>query len=124
MPSSYLIAIVGGRFRPPAIAIMKSLRLGAPLSLIPEPSNPYDPNAIKIEIDTPIIFENSSDLEDNLAGAGFEPSELEASPSWHLGYIPKDIAPELGEWIKEHEYACSFSSTSSGAFAIKIEEKA
>lgn len=120
---SYLIPIVGGRFRPSAIAIMKSLQHDAPLSLIPEPSNPYDPNAIKIEITTHNIFDHSNDLEDNLAGAGFELEDLKAQEAWHLGYIPKEFAPELGEWIKEHQYDASFSSTTSGAFAIKIEER-
>lgn len=87
--------IVGMHFRPPAKAIIAVLVEGAPLRLVPEPENPYDENAVRVEVSKDVIghaLETSG--EANLAmlleGFGMGIDEVigpDASESWHLGYI-------------------------------------
>lgn len=50
MTNSLTGVLVGAHFRPPAKLILECLPSGAPLSLIAEPDNPYDSNAIQVHV--------------------------------------------------------------------------
>lgn len=84
-----IVPIVGAHFRPPAKWMLARLPNGAPLRLEAEPSNPYDPNAIKVWASPAEVPESErAALADEIAGAGFSLDELLASGEkiW-LGYI-------------------------------------
>src|SRR5690606_41396851 len=70
--AEYRTNLAGGKFRPmDAQQITLSLEPGTPLRLEREPTNPYDPNAIKVnEVD-----------------------------GVHLGYVPKNVAVHLAPWL-------------------------
>ena len=93
--------IVGAFHRPPARAILQVLPINCPLTLRPEPTNEYDPNAIQILVSTSHIPTTQHEqLEVLAAGYGFTLEEILAEPEWHLGYIPRDRnegLTELGE---------------------------
>jgi hypothetical protein len=88
--------IVGAHFRPPAKALLSVLPAGHPLTLIPEPTNEYDPNAIKVVMKS---YQLPADLlptiDDAVANAGFTLDDITNQDEWHLGYIPRDIAADL-----------------------------
>ena len=81
--------LVGAHFRPPAKLIIEALRAGTPLVLIPEPENPYDTNAIRVELPAGSIPESQHDqLRAALPSMGFDLDELLASPDrLFLGYV-------------------------------------
>lgn len=92
----YRLPLVGGRFRPPAIAIINSLPVGCPVWLLPEPLNPYDQNAIAVMLFSSDIPKTSYPLLEDLApGYGHSLEEILATTEWHLGYIAKDHAKDL-----------------------------
>lgn len=65
--------IAGVKFRPGAAEVLADLdRETATFDLELEPTNEYDPNAVKI------LAENGM----------------------HVGYVPKDLAPEIGNLIR------------------------
>lgn len=43
-----LLGLVGMKYRPPADQVVRSLQTGDQVTLIREPNNPYDPNAIAV----------------------------------------------------------------------------
>lgn len=92
MSNSIIFPIVGAHFRPPAKAILASLPSGQELWLRPEPTNPYDENAVQVLLRTESI---PNECWENLilqaSGMGFDEAALRAEPLWHLGYIPKAV---------------------------------
>ena len=65
--------LVGSHFRPPAKALLASLPAGFHLELRPEPSNPYDQNAIAVWLDATHLPQQAKDeLQLTLEGTGFE----------------------------------------------------
>jgi len=62
--------IAGVKFRPGADEVLSKLDPGAELSLQPEPTNPYDPNAVKV-----------------------------MSGTRHIGYVPKDLSADVAAKI-------------------------
>lgn len=94
-----ILPIVGAHFRPPAKAIIAALPMGCPLTLVPEPSNPYDPNAIAVFVETGQIKSLSEEAKANLlglaAGMGHDWESLISPEAWHLGYIPKINAADI-----------------------------
>lgn len=78
--------IVGSFFVKPAPAIIANLPSGTRLRLEAEPDNPYDPNAIKVIVETKDI-PHSEALEAACVAQGTFPEELYAAESWHIGYI-------------------------------------
>ena len=88
--------IVGAHFRPPAKAILQILPGGCPLTLTPEPTNPFDSNAIKITVATTDIPETQHEELENLAGGfGVSLEEILGKSEWHLGYVPAILAVTL-----------------------------
>jgi len=82
--------VAGGRYHELPSA-MKHLSVGNSLKLIPEPSNPYDPNAIKIIYET---FEKSM----------------------FLGYVPAKFSSEISALIEvEAPLECVISELNPSA---------
>ena len=87
------LPIVGQRFRPPASELLNMLPGGHAIELLPEPDNPYDPNAVKVmipfsEFANAALDEIYADPQD-----GWQNKEL----PFHVGYIPKELAKMLVE---------------------------
>lgn len=109
--------IVGAHFRPPAKGILAALPLAHPLIFKPEPSNPYDANAIQVLIDTTTLEgELLNDVEREILPYGSELSDLEELH--HLGYIPKEIAATLR--LREATSG-ELAFTLGGMWAVKFE---
>ena len=90
--------IVGMKYHRPALALVNILPVNTELLLEAEPTNEYDPNAIKVLIATNELHKlPREDLETSLASCGFEINDLDKELFWHLGYIPKDFAAMLKE---------------------------
>jgi len=88
--------IVGAHYRPPAKAILSILPIGQELELIPEPYNEHDENAIAVWVDGNSITTNLElqEVEDRLHAYGFRVDQ-NVSESWHLGYIPREVAKDI-----------------------------
>src|SRR6266436_929887 len=87
--------IVGMKFHPPARTILAILPIGTELELIPEPENPYDPNAIMIWINGQMIPKQCHiELESLASGYGFSADQI-VNEYWHLGYIPRELAARM-----------------------------
>jgi hypothetical protein len=96
-----IVPLVGAYFRPPAKLLLSIMPTGAKLELRPEPSNPYDPNAIAVwAAASSISLERLQSKEEELQGAGDCPDfgNQEEVEAWrttprHLGYVArKDTA--------------------------------
>ena len=115
-------SIVGAHFRPPAKAILASLPQGAALSLVPEPENPFDSNAIAVFVEPKEIPPSEHEtLAETAQGMGFTVEDILTAPAWHLGYIPKALAAaivgDLNDAIADEEGSVSWPGTL--AFDIK-----
>ena len=76
---------------------------GTPLTLIRDPENTYDPNAIKVVLATPDIDEAwADDLCPLLYTRGLDWADLQAEPSWLLGFIPRIEAEVLAQAFDAH----------------------
>ena len=115
MPTPYSLPLVGAHFRPPAKALIQSMPMSHPLELRPEPTNPYDSNAIAIWLDAHTLPDDSlEELRHTLPGMGSDIDDLMAQRHWHIGYIPKTDAATLQAPIAEHgvcNAALSFDGT-------------
>ena len=80
--------ILGAHFRPPAKLIFLHLTTGQELTLIHEPDNPYDPNAIKVLLPEGAL-PSDSEFIDNLQSFGHDIESLRDSGPIHLGYIER-----------------------------------
>jgi len=92
--------IVGAAYRPPASAILGALPAGASLLLRPEPSNPFDPNAVMVVVTVGVIRDqaDAEELAMRLGGFGMTYDELTdefLDHEYHLGYIAKTFAASL-----------------------------
>lgn len=68
--------LVGAHFRPPAKLILECLPSGAPLSLIAEPDNPYDSNAVQVNVQLSEVAESQYPrLESELPSMGWDFSD-------------------------------------------------
>ncbi len=118
------IPIVGQFFRPPAKAILGVLPSGCPLTCIPEPDNPYDPNAIQVCVASSAIPQDQlAQLEADAAGFGFSLAEILDQESWHLGYIPKALAAVLAPKLagRPHPATLTFTADGKPAVALSLE---
>ena len=88
--------IVGSKYRPPAQAILSVIPVGQELELIPEPDNEHDPNAIAVWIDGGAMTTQMEIDEVRAKFQGYgESIENITVQSWHLGYIPREIAATI-----------------------------
>ncbi len=81
--------IVGSHFKPPAKLLLENLPKGTPLSLEPDPENPYDPNAIKVFVNAGSIPEGRYEtLEAALPSMGVNGmDEILSTEDWFLGHL-------------------------------------
>lgn len=106
--------LVGSHFRPPAKALIQSLPTSHPLELRPEPSNPYDANAVAVWLDAKTIPEDSlEELRYTLPGMGQDIDSLLDQRWWQLGYIAKEVAAihqqAIGLFIEGHNVDATVS---------------
>ena len=91
--NSFVVPLVGAHFRPPAKTIIQSLPAGYTLELRPEPSNPYDANAVAVWFDASHLTQDAKDeLESTLPGSGSNLDDLLEQRFWQLGYLAKEHA--------------------------------
>lgn len=92
--------LVGMHFRPPAKAILAVLPSACPLSVVPEPDNPHDENALAVFVKSAGIPEHShSDLDREAQFFGSSVQEILARDAWQLGYIARQDAMHLAPRI-------------------------
>ena len=119
--------IVGLKFHPPALALVRALPLSCPLILRAEPDNAYDPNAIRVILPTATIPTSAhAQISEELASSGMELSELLVEPEWLLGYIPRQIASELRApigFIDLEDIPAEFAFHYSGKPLVRFEDK-
>ena len=118
--------IVGAFYRPPAKALIEALAVGTPLMLLAEPENEFDKNAVAVWLKSSDIPEASKEkLEESLPPFGFDMEKITAQDSWHLGYIPKEMAAMLrssGAVGTEEPVNVTFSTSTTGAPRVRFEE--
>ena len=116
--------IVGMKFRPPAQALINSLAVGVPLTVIAEPENAYDPNAIAVWLYSKDIPEASQEaLKETLPSSGFTLDRVLSEEVWHLGYFPKEMAAELkaSGAIRDNEpQAATFAVSAQGQARVRF----
>lgn len=117
--SSHTYPIVGAFYRPPAQAILKVLPVGTKLTLIPEPENEFDSNAIAIYLNSSQLSSLSDSAKMLLAtealNSGILLEEVLAKPEHHLGYIPRAIAAKLK---LSSELSAKFTTSLDGKPAV------
>lgn len=124
MSLSIIAEIRGMGFRPPAKAIIESLKAGAPLELVREPSNEYDPNAVQVWCKpTAIEADCRAELEIKLAGFGTTLEEFDEPPGWFLGYIGKEWAREISPALQREgsSYKATISFSGAGKPQCEVE---
>jgi hypothetical protein len=91
--NAFIVPLVGAHFRPPAKVIIQSLPAGYTLELRPEPTNPYDANAVAVWFDASHLPDSAKEeLESTLPGSGSNLEDLLEQRFWQLGYLAKEHA--------------------------------
>lgn len=126
MSLSAIAEIRGMGFRPPAKAIIESLKTGAPLELVREPSNEYDPNAVQVWVKPQAVSDDCrAELEQKLAGYGKTLEDFDEPPGWFLGYVGKEWARELSPELKRegvsYKAIISFSGAGKPQCEVEVE---
>ena len=110
--------IVGARHHPPALALLSVLPTGTNLTLKPEPTNAFDPNAIQVLVPGPELKGLNSKahtiLEEDLPGYGLTVEELLAKPEVMLGYIARNFAETLAPTLEGKETSATLAYNSQG----------
>ena len=88
------LPIVGQRFRPPASELLNMLPGGHDIDLEAEPTNAYDPNAVKVVIP---FSEFAQAALDEIAKDGEQENWQALIFPFHVGYVPKELAKMLVE---------------------------
>ena len=119
-----MYSIVGGYYRPPALAILKYLPARAELLLAAEFDNPYDKQAIAVYAYTQDILaiKNLDEFETALSNFGITLEDIAKQERWHLGYIPKNA--DKGGLVKflAIDYAFGQLLLLNGKPMISVEE--
>ena len=126
------LPIVGAHFRPPAKAIMQWLPAGAPLFLVPEPTNQFDDHAIAVYIETIQLCPSRGQVDQELLeaceGFGYGAAELLAQDRWHLGYVARDqvflteeATAKLGFDMKGKPVALAWKISGQDSIAISFK---
>jgi len=108
--TSHSAPLVGAHFRPPAKALLAALPADHPLILSPEPTNPYDPNAIAVFLSSKTVNQDIlSELSDTLPPMGCDVETFLSQPLWHVGYMAKEHAANHHQPIA-HLMACELEA--------------
>jgi hypothetical protein len=117
--------IVGAHYRPPAKTLLGVLSLGTKLTLMAEPENQYDPNAVAVWLNATDIKREAYDLlEEELPAFGFDLAQIIDLENWHLGYIPKAMAAklrEVGAVTPDNPVEVTFSLSPTGEPRVRFE---
>jgi len=125
MPTHYNLPLVGSHFRPPAKALIQSMPMAHPLELRPEPTNPYDSNAVAVWLDAHTLPDEAlEELRHTLPGMGSDIDDLMSQRHWHLGYIPKTDAATLQAPIDAAIEAHNLETDASGEGFLRIGQPA
>lgn len=143
----FLSPIVGAYYRPPAKTILSLLAPGHSLVLDPEPTNPHDPDAIRVCVKLNSIElpeEDYSAVEDELMQYGATWADLRRDefgeevedPLFHIGYVPRsgaktakiDGVPSIGnlevlDIIKAPEWKATLTYSPAGQPIVQIVTK-
>lgn len=121
MTQSFRVPLVGTFFRglpdgrncgPAVLANLPSNTL---LTIVPEPTNAFDPNAIAVMLNTADIpLQAHANLELELAGYGVLLGELLMLPTFQLGYIAKAKAAELAGLVPQSGTTATLSFSPEG----------
>lgn len=128
--------LVGGYHRPPAKLLLEHLPSGTPLTLTPEPDNPYDSSALKVFLEPQMIPEGQhAALQERLPLCGYTLEQVMSGGAIQLGYVaatggkPLSKAPSgyVGnqEFLKEMSAApeandAALAFTPAGAPAVML----
>ena len=113
--------LVGAFYRPPAKAILQVLPTGCPLLLVPEPTNEFDPNAIRVEVESCHI-PSGEPLEVALDSQGFTPSEIFLQTRWHLGDIPRAAAVVVAGRLNSRPTVAQLCFSAEGKPQVRFAE--
>lgn len=106
--TTFSCAIVGAKFRPPALGILAALCANFPLVLRREPGNVHDANAIQVMLgdsaNDRLAFEelDREFVDEKLAAYGFNRDDVLARLPVQLGYIPRDDAERIAALADQH----------------------
>lgn len=113
--------LVGMHFRPPAKILLGCLKGGAPLTLVPEPTNAFDSNAIAVFVETSTLlnpeWSETESLELLLPNVEHSIASLQTQEAWQLGYIPKEEAAEIVHLFQNLPLPCTLANTADGKSA-------
>lgn len=125
--------LVGMHFRPPAKALLAALPANHPLELVPEPENPYDPNAIAVYLRSSTVSQQAlGELSETLPPMGCDVETFIAQPLWHIGYMAKEHAAlhhlpladiqarELASYGECSPFIANLSFSPEGKYVIKF----
>ncbi len=108
--------------------VLAHLGVGTELVLVPEPENPYDPDAIRIEVDLCLAWCDApgallGSLDEALADCGLERAELVAQEGrHHLGYIPRTGGKPL-EKARAAEGALGYELSGNAEFQHVLQAR-
>lgn len=121
--SQFQALIMGANFRPPAKAILESLRSGVSLELVREPTNQYDPHAVQIWASPQAVHpEDRAELEQKLAGYGKSLEDFDEPAGWWLGYVAKATAASVSPIMAAGGRASArLSFTGAGKPQVEID---
>ena len=102
-----VIRLVGNRFRHAGAAVLPTLPAGHPLILEPEPTNPHDPNAIRVLVE----LSNSKSVF------------AAADRTIHLGYIPRVKTSEVMSIIQGPDWRAYLVFDMQGEPMVRIEQE-
>jgi len=112
--------IVGAFYRPPAKAILDALPQDTTLLLRAEPENPHDSYAVMVVLRSADISEGPAreKLAETLPNFGFDLDEIMAQEEWHIGYIPRTVAPQVQSQLiidgVKHDAKCTLAFAPDG----------
>lgn len=120
MTTTHTLPIVGAHFRPPAKALLQVMHGATPLTLVREPDNAYDPNAVQVMLNgSDLSALTDDDLADAIIGTGWTPDEVR-SGVLHLGYVPRTEAEWLSPKITGGDLPAALSFTVEGKPAVRF----
>jgi hypothetical protein len=123
--TTHTYAIKGAYFRPPAKALLDSLPVGTPLTLLAEPDNEFDPNAIQVFLASANVPSAAHETLRTALGSFGSSLEDILDIEWHhCGYIPKEHAAELrsaGFPDPPEEIKAEFTVSARGAPLVRFD---
>ena len=115
--------IVGAFYRKPADVLLNNLPIGAVLFLRRDPDNPVDVNAIAVWLPQNSFPNQNEDIEQAIQGRGWDVVEFYSWESFHVGFLPKEVAAKLVSKIPVgKDIPGIFSVSPTGKPQIRFDE--